>query len=232
MTVDGATQRNPDVMRTRSAAQELELARFQPTRALQPPVSAEDHVLGDPKALVTLTQYGDFACHRCVRVQPFVLALQSHFGARLRVVYRNFPAVEMHPDALMAAEAAESVAAQGGAAAYWRMHRLLFAHHQDSQGPLEISHLMSYAWDAGADASTLRRHLDAQLFRARILSEIAHGRRSGVSITPTFFLNDARFDGAWSDLAAFAHAITRAGGSRLIESDGTGVSLEPRCFPC
>ncbi len=71
------------------------------------PVGPEDRVQGSSDAQVTLVEYGDYQCPHCGRAHPIVKAVQKHFGARLRFVFRNFPPSEMHPWAEAAAETAE-----------------------------------------------------------------------------------------------------------------------------
>ena len=103
---------------------------------LRTPVSDDDHSAGRADAPVTLVEYGDFQCPHCFRAHPVVMKLQDRLGDRLRFVFRNFPIAELHPYAVQAAEAAESVAARAGPPAYWRMHHAIFEHQQDSPDAL------------------------------------------------------------------------------------------------
>jgi protein-disulfide isomerase len=177
------------------------------TGSLQPPVTIRDHSLGAADAPLTLVEYGDFECPHCRRAHPIVTAVRQQLGDRLRFVFRNFPLTESHPHALHAAEAAESVAAFAGEAAYWRMFDALFAHQQDSPTALDDAHLVGYAAAAGADPARVQTALDAQTFEAQVRSDFISGLRSGVNGTPTFFVNDERFARDWTDVTSFASSL-------------------------
>lgn len=176
---------------------------------LRVPVGAADHALGPADAPVTLVEYGDYQCPHCRRAHPIVLALQARLGDRLRFVFRNFPLTEIHPQALAAAIAAESVAAHAGEDAFWRMHHLIFEHQQDSANALSDRHLARYATEAGGDATQVERDLDVAAHEARVRGDFMGGVRSGVNGTPTFFVNGARYNDDWTDAAAFAAALER-----------------------
>jgi len=177
---------------------------------LTPPVHESDHAAGPADAPVTLVEYGDYQCPHCGRAYPRVKALQKRFGNRMRFVFRNFPMSESHPDAMHAAEAAESVASHAGDEAFWKMHDLLFEHQQDDLDALDDAHLVRYAAHAGADASQVEKDLDAETFESRVREDFMSGVRSGVNGTPTFFINGVRYDGDWGTVSTFAADIESA----------------------
>lgn len=176
---------------------------------LRIPVSAQDHAQGPAAAPVTLVEYGDYECPHCGRAYPIVQEVRRRLGDRLRFVWRNFPLTEIHPHALHAAEAAESVGEQLGEAGYWPMHDAIFEH----QGALGDAQLVRYASDVGADAERVRRDLEADAHVARIEADFSGGVRSGVNGTPTFFVNGVRHDGDWTDVDEFVAALRRAAGA-------------------
>ena len=190
---------------------------------LQLPVGDRDHVEGPSDAPVTLVEYGDFQCPYCGQAFPVVKELQRRLGAQLRFVFRNFPLTEMHPDALHAAEAAESVAARAGDRAYWAMHDLLFTHQRDSATALSDENLVRYAAAAGADEDRTAADLANDAMVERVREDFLSGVRSGVNGTPTFFINGVRFDGAWSHIQQFAAALDDA---RQSADRSEGVSAE------
>ena len=177
---------------------------------LVPAVHAQDHSLGPADAPVTLVEYGDFECPHCAGAHAVVAAVRQRLGARLRVVFRNFPLTAVHPHALHAAEAAESVAAHAGPDAYWAMHDALFVHQQDSADALDDAHLVRYAAAAGADPRQVGAELAARTYEALVRSDFVSGERSGVRGTPTFFVNGVRYGGDWRDVGAFTAALASA----------------------
>ena len=181
--------------------------------SLRIPVSDTDHAQGAPDAPVTLVEYGDYQCPHCAHAHPIVREVQERLGDRLRFVFRNFPLTESHPQALHAAEAAESVAALGGEEAFWKMHRIIFSRAQESRTALSDHHLVQYATEAGVDGAQVERDLESDAQEERVQSDFLGGVRSGVNGTPTFFVNGTRFDGDWSDVDAFAAALEESAAS-------------------
>jgi len=151
-------------------------------------VNAKDHTQGNPDALWTLVEYGDYECPYCGEAYPIVKRLQERLGDKLLFVFRNFPLREMHPHAEHAAETAEFAAASGN---FWEMHDLLYMNQQT----LEDEFLFQFADELGLSANKLRKSLIAETYRVRIDTDFRGGVRSGVNGTPTFFINGLRHDG-------------------------------------
>ncbi len=165
------------------------MATHAPT-VLAVPVSERDHTRGPATAPVTLLECGDYECPYCGRAYPVVEAIRKQLGDRLRFVFRHFPLVQMHPHALHAAEAAEAAGAQGK---FWPMHGTLFTHQQ----ALDDHHLVKYAASLGLDVAAFRRALEEDAYAGQVREDVAGGLASGVAGTPTFFVNDVRYEGSW-----------------------------------
>lgn len=146
------------------------------------PDPATDHIHGSAHAAVTLVEYGDFECPSCRQAHPAVKFLVSHFGDRLRFVYRHFPLREVHPHAEIAAEASEAAAAQHQ---FWPFHDLLFEH----QGHLDLKHFLGYARQLGLDPVRFENEMKDNVYLQRVQEQIASGTRVGVRATPSFFVN-------------------------------------------
>ncbi|HEX7810971.1 MAG TPA: DsbA family protein [Burkholderiales bacterium] len=146
------------------------------------PVAAVDHMLVPADARVTVVEYGDFECPICKQAAPAVKLALSRFAGRMRFVFRHFPLEEVHPHALLAAEAAE---AAGGQGKFWQMHDLLF----ENQSHLKPNHLRSYVERLELDLLRYDADMDDELYRQRVREHIEGGSRSGVRATPTFFIN-------------------------------------------
>lgn len=178
--------------------------------SLQPPVHEGDHIAGDAHTPITLVEYGDYQCPQCARAHPIIASIRRSMGEQLRFVFRNFPLSEMHPDALNAAMATESVAAHHDAPMYWAMHDMLYEHQQDSDVALDDAHLAQYAAAVGANAVQVAQDLADNTFEARVRADFLSGVRSGVNGTPTFYINGVRCDGDWSDEHAFIASLKQA----------------------
>jgi Na+/H+ antiporter NhaA len=161
-----------------------------------------DHFRGPMDAPVTVVEYGDFECPYCGRAEPVVRELLREFGD-VRYVWRHLPLSDVHPNATLAAEATEAAADQG---AFWEMHDLLFA-HQDALRP---SDLIAYAEQLGLDVERFTNDLREHVGAARVAEDIDGADLSGVSGTPTFFINGRRHYGAY-DIGALSAAVRAAG---------------------
>ena len=127
----------------------------------------------------------------------------------VRYVWRHLPLNDVHPHAQLAAEASEAAAEQG---AFWDMHDLLLAH----QGDLLMRDLLRYADDIGIDTTRFRDHLARRVGAARVAEDVDSADRSGVSGTPTFFVNGLRHYGAY-DIDALGEAVQTAKARAAIE---------------
>ncbi len=172
-----------------------------------------DHVRGPLEAPVTVVEYGDFECPYCGQAEPVVRELLREFGD-VRYVWRHLPLNDVHPHTQLAAEAAEAAAAQG---AFWEMHDLLLA-HQDALRPND---LISYAEQLGLDVERFADDLRAHAGAARVAEDVDSADLSGVSGTPTFFVNGRRHYGAY-DIATLAAAVRAAGARATLTTTTTG----------
>jgi protein-disulfide isomerase len=155
---------------------------------LASPVGERDHVQGPATASVTLVEYGDYECPYCRAALAVVEELQRILPDDLRFVFRHFPLENIHPHARRAAEAAEAAASQGK---FFEMHAALFEH----QAALEHEDLLRYAAELGLDTARFSAELQADTHADRIREDFRDGLRSGVRGTPTFYLDDVRYDG-------------------------------------
>jgi Na+/H+ antiporter NhaA len=168
-----------------------------------------DHVRGREDAPVTLVEYGDFECARCRQAHGVVRQLLAESEEDVRFVFRHLPLVDVHEHAQLAAEAAEAAGAQGS---YWEMHDRLFAHEER----LETEDLMRYADELGLDVDRFASELEQQVHAARIAEDVTGADLSGVSGTPTFFVNGRRHRGPY-DFATLS-ALVRAAQRRATRS--------------
>jgi len=161
-----------------------------------------DHIRGAEDAPVTLVEYGDYECPYCGQAELVVRELLSSFGDDVRYVWRHLPLNDVHPNAQMAAEAAEAAAGQGR---FWEMHDKLLD-HQDALSPRDIGH---YADELGLDmdrfAEDVRRHEYAE----RVADDVGTADASEVAGTPSFFINGRRHQGAY-DVSTLTAAVRAA----------------------
>jgi protein-disulfide isomerase len=174
-------------------------------------VRADDHVLGDPDAPVTVMEYGDYECPYCAAAAPVLRRLVAESEGAVRLVFRNYPLPDVHPHALTAALAAEAAAAQG---AFWEMHELLF----DRQDRLSDADLQAYGEGLGLAGDRLVGEA-AQPFGDKVEADFATALAAEVPGTPTIFVNGVLFSGR-PELGALQRAVAaarRSGGDGGLE---------------
>jgi len=146
---------------------------------------------------VTLVEYGDYQCEHCGAAYPVIKAVQEAMGEDLRFVFRNFPLTEAHPDAELAAEAAEAAGSQGK---FWEMHDTLY----ENQEQLGERLVLGAAEKFGLDLKRFMTDLKERKFQARVKEDFMSGVRSGVNGTPGFFINGVRYQDSWDEESLLA----------------------------
>lgn len=161
-----------------------------------------DHVRGPEDAPVTVVEYGDFECPYCGQAEHAIRELLASHGEDVRYVWRHLPLNDVHASAQLGAEAAEAAAAQGK---FWEMYDILLSH----QGDLELEDLGRYAAQLGLDVERFQEELRRREHASRVSRDVASADESGVTGTPTFFVNGRRHYGVY-DLATLSAEVEAA----------------------
>lgn len=177
-------------------------------RRLDRPVDpARDHVLGPPDASITLVEYGSYDCPHCRAANERLKEVRSEFGDRLRYVFRHRP-VTGSDIACRAAELAERI---DDPERFWAAHVALMTR----SSTLTEDDLRAIAAEFGvADDGTEATGENARRAKSRVSDDIGSAARSGVTMTPTFFINGRRYEGPW-DESAFTDAMLGSLGHRV-----------------
>jgi Na+/H+ antiporter NhaA len=156
-----------------------------------------DHIRGPLEGPITLIEFGDFECPHCGQAEPVVRQLLT--DTDVRYVWRHLPLTDVHPQAQLAAEAAEAASAQG---AFWEMHDLLLTRQEH----LRLADLLSYAEELGLDTQRFHDDLERRRHETHVARDVESADLSGVAGTPTFFINGQRYHGSF-DLASLSAAV-------------------------
>jgi len=149
------------------------------------------HIRGNPDAMVTLEEFGDFQCPPCSTFASFGEELLKEYDSRLRIVFPNFP-LPLHEHARDAALAAEAAGLQGR---FWEMHDVLDREQAAwTKAPDTHELFESYAGTIGLNLDQFRKDMDSEKARERVDSDHALGDSLGVNVTPTFFINNHPVD--------------------------------------
>lgn len=158
---------------------------------LRVPVLKADHQQGAKDASLVLVEYGDYECPSCGQAYWTVKQLQETLSQDLCFVFRNFPLTHMHLNAMNAARAAE---AAGSQEKFWPVHDAIY----ENQDRLDVLSLISHAEVLDLDMDRFNEDMVSDHVQDRILRDFESGTRSGVSGTPTFFINGLRWEGELS----------------------------------
>jgi NhaA family Na+:H+ antiporter len=166
-----------------------------------------DHVLGSPDAEMTLVEYGSYACPHCHAVHEVIEGLRSRFGERMKYVFRHLP-VTGSEDARRASELAEYAELTTGQ--FWEVHEALM-----ERGPkFADGDFGQIARDFNLPPSSTENKPACAATQARVREDIESAGRSGVLVTPTFFINGRRYTGPW-DESSLADAMLAPLGHRI-----------------
>ena len=169
----------------------------------------DDPVLGDAKAKVTIIEFGDYQCPSCRAfwqdVEPRMKKEYIDTG-KVKLVFRDFPIVEIHPEAIVAAIAAQCAVDQGK---YWAMHDKIYREQYNKGEGLirfKVADLKKWAKDLRLDTAAFDTCLDAGRYKDEVAKDKSDGDNVGVHGTPSFFIN-GRFVGGVQPYPVFKKII-------------------------
>ena len=159
----------------------------------------DDPVLGSPDAKVLMIEFGDYQCPSCRMfwkdIEPRLKKDYIDTG-KVELVFRDFPLMQIHPEALLAAMAVDCAGEQQK---YWQYHDKVFR-EQYNKGDdiirMKAADLKKWAKDIGMDQAKFDQCLDSEKFKNEVLKDKADGDAAGVQGTPTFFINGRIMGGA------------------------------------
>ncbi len=165
-----------------------------PSASIQNLVASDDHMTGSKTAKVQLVEFGDYQCPACAYAYPIIKQVTDAHSAdpNFNYVFKNFP-LPMHPNAIIAAQAAEAAGQQGK---YFEMHDLLYANQNawaDLTDPKQV--FIQYATQLNLDIPKFQAGLTDQAVAAKLLNDRQQAIDMGLAGTPTFFVNNQQLPG-------------------------------------
>jgi protein-disulfide isomerase len=146
-------------------------------------------IRGISDAPVTLVEFSDFHCPFCKRAQPILEQILKRYPRKVRLVFRDFPLDNLHPQARQAAEAARCAHDQHQ---FWAYHDLLFTHAPQASSEA----LGTYAEQVGLAMSQFQVCLSEGIHQAAVQKDRMAGTKLGITSTPMFFINGRPLSGA------------------------------------
>lgn len=159
---------------------------------LEVAVSDQDWFEGGKDAKVTIVEYSDFQCPACAAYFPIVKGIHDAYGDQVKIVYRNYPLTEVHPNAQIGAQAAEAAGLQGK---FFDYHDMLFLNQKVwSLEEDPTTTLIGYAKTLGLDEAKFTTDLTSDAVKKSVKEDLDSGTKSNIQGTPTFFLNDFQIE--------------------------------------
>ena len=149
-----------------------------------PPLTDEDHLIGDPNAPLTLIEYSDFECPFCKRFHPTVERLVDEYDGQVNWVYRHFPLSFHDPLATKAAEGSECANELGGNSAFWEFSDEYYDRTSSNGNGVDLDELADIASDIGLNSGKFQECLDSGKYTEHVMEDLAGGSTAGVTGTP------------------------------------------------
>lgn len=159
------------------------------TLDLETLIDENDPTRGPRDAKVVIIEYGDFQCPFCKQAHPVVKEIIKDYGDKILFVWKDFPLLDIHPQALFAALAAQCANDQGK---FWEMHDKIFENQQD----LSETAFKTYAIQLGLDSIQFGECVISGKHLKSIEEDLLKGYEIGVKATPTFVINGILVAGA------------------------------------
>ena len=175
---------------------------------------------GDPRAPLTVVEFGDFECPVCGRGEAAAREIRTRYARQIRFVFRQFPLERIHPFAEKAAEASECAGEQGK---FWEMVDKIYSRQDD----LNIEGLERDAAALGLEQPRFNQCLTRGAMAGRVRRDVEDGRALGVRATPTFFIGQQRVEGVLTE-AQFSQLVDEQLASLGVTTAG---NVEPGATP-
>jgi len=145
------------------------------------------HVRGSMNAPVTVEEFGDFQCGACGGYYPELKKIETEYGDKLKVIFRELPLVSVHQHALMGAQAAEAAGLQGK---FWEMHDKLYENQVAwTEAKDLVPVFVDYAKQIGLNPDQFMKDLNGEKVASRIFQDGKRAHSFGLKGTPSFFVN-------------------------------------------
>jgi protein-disulfide isomerase len=141
---------------------------------------------------VQLVEFGDYECPACGAAYPNIKQIMKDYDGKVTLYFRNFPLTQIHQNAMMGAEAAESAGAQGK---YWEMHDALYDNQKEwgeINGSDAENKVLGYAKNLGLNTDKMKSDIDSEKYKSVIEQDMADGNALSINSTPTLYVNGVK----------------------------------------
>jgi len=149
------------------------------------PVDSSDYIRGNPNAPIMIVEYSDYDCPFCKNFHDTMKRIMDEFavGGQVAWIYRQYPIVQLHPNAPRISEAALCVGELAGQDGFWEFSDLIFS-EREINAPTNMLKLNGFAATAGADSAEFETCLASGRHKATVEATLAEGSAAGIQGTP------------------------------------------------
>jgi protein-disulfide isomerase len=144
---------------------------------------------GPENAPITIVEFADFQCPYCASAKIILDDLFKQYKNKIRIIFKNYPLIQIHPEAMPAAIAAECANKQNK---YWQMHDALFENHKKLGEDL----YQKLAQSLQLNINEFNKCRKDPSIQAQVSSEMDYGQSLGINATPAFYVNGIQLMGA------------------------------------
>ena len=155
-------------------------------------IASDDHVKGTDGLPVTLIHYADYQCPYSKSAYLVLQETLSQFEGKVRLVYRHFPLVHLHPAAYFFAQFAEAAGMQGF---FWQAHDLLFGSRQQ----ITDDRIAQFIVENKINDNQFKLDLESERIKQKIANDVSGGHAMGVQKTPSFLINGTLYQSEWHE---------------------------------
>ena len=152
-----------------------------------------DPIIGNPDAPITIVEFSDFQCPFCARfhVETLPLIMNEYINeGQVKLVFRDFPIQNIHPNAVPASIAAECANEQGK---FKQMYHMLFEKQKEwnnLETPYAVAIFNQYASEMQLEEEKFALCLKNAKYLEEVQNDVDDGRTYGVTGTPGFFIGN------------------------------------------
>lgn len=194
--------RNVGIVLALLAVATIMFYKYQSNKIANAPVNVvianDDHTIGKDGAKVVVLEYADYQCPACAAFFPVVKKVASEYQDRVKFIYRYFPLVSIHKNAMLAAVSAEAAGVQGK---FWEMSDKLYVNQKDWGESLDAKNKIDgYAKELGLDMLKFNADMNDPKLTDRVNRDMKEATSLQLGGTPSFIINGRKVD--VSDIAS------------------------------
>lgn len=153
-------------------------------------IRVHNQVFGNKDADINIIAFIDFECPYCQATYPVFRQVMEKYEPVVQVVFKNLPLFNIHPNSMVASQAAMCAAEQGK---FWEYYNQLFIYKI-----FDDTSLITYATNLGLNIEVFTNCLVSESQDWKITEDLRDAVELGLRGTPTYIVNGIKIEGTGS----------------------------------